>query len=83
LPPCSPARKESTLFNKTARTNATQAVARKVENVRAKTGWDEKILRAPADLAVLIVSLTAVANLGVFVILAVLVAAILGAIFFA
>lgn len=80
--PLPPARKESTLTNKIARTTVTEAVAKKVEIVRAKTGWDEKILRAPADLAVLIVSLTAVANLGVLVVAAVLIAAIVGAILF-
>ncbi len=81
-PPSSANRKESALINKSARTAATLAVAKKVETVRAKTGWDEKILRAPADLAVILVSLATVANLGVLVLLLVIVAAIVGAIIF-
>lgn len=76
-------RKESTLTKTTARTNATgRAIAQRIEGVRAKTGWDEKILRAPADIAVMTVSLVAVANLGLVMIAAILIAAIVGAIVF-
>jgi hypothetical protein len=36
-----------------------------VTKVRAKTGWDEKILRAPSDIAVIFVGLTSALSLGV------------------
>ncbi|MDE2101490.1 MAG: hypothetical protein KGL39_29865 [Patescibacteria group bacterium] len=61
---------------------ATGIITKKIQTVRSKTGYDEKVLHAPADLAVVLVSLMTVANLGILAILLVLAAALVGAVIF-
>jgi hypothetical protein len=59
-----------------------QTLVKKVEVARTKTGWDEKFLRAPSDLATIVASILLITNLGVLAILAVIVTGLIAAIVF-
>jgi len=53
-----------------------------VQRVRAKTGWDEKVLHVPADIAVMVVSITSVSGLGVLAALTLVALILLAAVVF-
>ena len=79
--PCSPARKEKVLLKPPALPPIPKQL-QVVEKVRAKTGWDERILHAPADVGMFVASIITVSPFGIFAVLALVTIILLAAILF-